>query len=472
MEGPSFHERYGTLVSVSRPAPGLTALDLIRHHSGEVRFFWDDGVDPIVFAGLGAAVAMFAYGPTRMADIGRQAADLFSGAIVSHVDEPLAAPRLFGGFAFAADFTPDRTWAAFHPAHFILPHYQLMQRGKDAWLTINAHVPEGEEPGSVIPALEEALAGRIAQLRRLQAKAPAGEHAADGEACPLAPYRITYPMSYEQWATMLNRAISLMQAGSLQKVVLARMCAIEGEGTVDIAAALAYLNEAYPDCIRFLFEPRPNHAFYGATPELLVKVDGDRVHTMGLAGSAPRGRDEVADQANMAAFLVSAKDRYEHDLVVQALQARLEPLTAGLTIAAEPVVATYKNIHHLYTPVDGRLRPEIRGVLPLVSALHPTPALGGAPREEALALLTELEPVPRGWYAAPVGWIDHRLDGTFAVAIRSAVAQNNRVWAYAGAGIVADSIPQREWQETALKFRPMLEALAIGNDQSSTANGR
>jgi menaquinone-specific isochorismate synthase len=114
----------------------------------------------------------------------------------------------------------------------------------------------------------------------------------------------------------------------------------------------------------------------------------------------------------------------------------------------------------LYTPIHGRLR-QPAGILPIAEILHPTPALGGTPRHLAMQFISEVEPVPRGWYAAPVGCIDHNLDGAFAVAIRSAIVQDRRVWLHAGAGIVADSDPQKEWEETALKFRPMLNALKM-----------
>ena len=120
------------------------------------------------------------------------------------------------------------------------------------------------------------------------------------------------------------------------------------------------------------------------------------------------------------------------------------------------------NIQHLFTPIRATLN-KAEGILPLVEVLHPTPALGGSPRDLALDFISRAEPTPRGWYAAPVGWIDYKLDGAFAVAIRSAVAQERRAWLYAGAGIVADSVPEKEWAETGLKFRPMLEALGIQN---------
>ena len=143
-----------------------------------------------------------------------------------------------------------------------------------------------------------------------------------------------------------------------------------------------------------------------------------------------------------------------------SLLERLAPLTAQLEISPQPGVYKIANIQHLLTPVRGRLL-EALGVLPVAAALHPTPALGGKPRALAMAFIQQVEPVPRGWYAAPVGWIDVHMDGAFAVAIRSAIAQERRVWLYAGAGIVADSEPDKEWEETALKFRPMLEALGV-----------
>ena len=135
-----------------------------------------------------------------------------------------------------------------------------------------------------------------------------------------------------------------------------------------------------------------------------------------------------------------------------------------MAIPDEPEVLQLSNIQHLYTPIEGTLR-KANGVLPILEVLHPTPALGGVPRKEAMEFIRESEPVPRGWYAAPIGWIDCDLDGAFNVAIRSAVSQDNRVWLYSGAGIVGKSIPEKEWDETSLKFKPMLNALGIHQDE-------
>jgi menaquinone-specific isochorismate synthase len=263
-------------------------------------------------------------------------------------------------------------------------------------------------------------------------------------------------MPYDDWEIMLNDAIGRIRAGELKKVVLSRVAEARYDQPVNIDAALRYLAQHYAECYRFMFEPRPYRAFYGATPELLVAVQGDQVRSMGLAGSIKRGATPEEDAERGQELLDSKKDRHEHQLVVDRLRERLTPLTSDLHIG-ETGLYKLSNIQHIYTPVHGTLA-QPQGILPMVEALHPTPALGGEPREIALPLISQLEPVPRGWYAAPVGWIDNRLDGQFGVAIRSAVAQKNRVWMYAGAGIVGDSDPAKEWDETALKFTPMLKA--------------
>lgn len=446
------------LVSVSLPAPGLDALDFVRQAQGQARFYWNDH-DPITFAGSGIATEVFAWGDNRYEAIQAQAEALFTGAMVSHGDEPLAVPRLFGGFAFRDDFVPDKTWSNFHPAHFVLPHYQLLQHGREAWLTINAQIPHDEDPAEIIPDLHAALQAKYTALVAPPPTSRTATTSSGGEA-----HQLNYPMSEAQWTTMIEAARAEIRTNAFQKVVLARVAEINFGEDVNVDGALTYLNLHYPECYRFLFEPRPHHAFYGATPELLVKVTNTAVTTMGMAGSTRRGATPAEDRALTLDLLNSAKDRHEHQLVVDAIERRLTPLTTSLDMPRYPQIYTLSNIHHLYTPIQGTLT-DPQGVLPLVETLHPTPALGGTPREPAMRFIQAHEPVSRGWYAAPVGWLDHTLDGLFAVAIRSAVAQNNRVWAYAGAGIVADSEPAKEWAETAVKFRPMLNAVGLFNGQ-------
>lgn len=449
-------QQQGRLVSYALPAPGITAPLFLRYAAGRARFLWRDGRTGVTFAGMGSAADLMAWGEERFQGIERQARELFDNAAALHTIDPLAAPRLFGGFAFREDFVPDFAWQGFNPAHFILPHYQLVIHDNQPWLTINALVPADDDPNETAPQLREALQLCYHELCALTASEADVGPTANQARQPT----ISYPMPYTTWAEMIQQAQSQFLTTPLEKVVLARVCELRQSALVDLDGALTFLQATYPDCYTFLFEPQPHHAFFGATPELLAATQGKTLTTMGLAGSIQRGTTAAEDAALAAELLNSTKDRHEHALVVAALRQRLEPLAEALTIPDAPVIYQLSNIQHLYTPVQAQLRQAI-GILPLVEALHPTPALGGAPRDLALAFISEAESVPRGWYAGPIGWIDQSLDGAFGVAIRSAVAQQKRVWLYAGAGIVAASEPEKEWAETGWKFRPIQAALGV-----------
>ena len=445
----SIPAQYGRLVSVHVPCPDVTLASFLQAASGQPRFYWESNRDDVAFAGTGTALELMAWGADRFETIRHHAMELFADALALDVQEPLAAPRLFGGFAFRDDFIPDITWSNFTPAHFVLPHYQLVRVGDAMWLSLNAHIPYGESPNGLLSELQEALQAKADELRNTRI-----------EALPAQPHTdLSYPMPYDIWERNITDATLRMKAGELEKVVLSRVAELRFAKRVNVDTALAYLTETYPETYRFLFEPRPFHAFYGATPELLVSVNGTQLETMALAGSIQRGNTLQEDETFGNELLSSAKDRHEHQVVAEAIEAHLKPLTTSLNIGQAGIMRL-SNIQHIHTPISGTLKDD-NGVLPVVAALHPTPALGGNPRALAMQLIGEYEPVPRGWYGAPVGWIDRHLNGQFGVAIRSAVAQDKRVWLYAGAGIVADSEPQKEWDETALKFRPMLNALGI-----------
>jgi menaquinone-specific isochorismate synthase len=441
----------GQLVSYSRPCPGLSVDTFLKQAHGMERFYWESRRDNLALGAFGVTAELTAWGEDRFQAIQQKARQLFADAIILNDGEPWAGPRLFGGFSFTDDFVPDNTWSIYTPAYFVLPHYQITQFDGEIWLTINATLQPDENPDETLPQLREALDVRYNMLLKTVLPSPSGHQSA---------VDLNYPMSYEKWERIISDATTRVKAHELDKVVLSRVCEIRFADRVNVDSALDYLSEKYADCYRFLFEPRPYHAFYGATPELLAKVDGYTVETMGLAGSIRRGKNPQEDQDLANHLLHDPKECLEHALVVQAVREKLSTLTDDLDVPDEPQVYRLSNIQHLYTPIKGHLKRD-EGILPIVEALHPTPALGGAPRDRAMDFICQAEPVPRGWYAAPVGWIDSHLDGMFGVAIRSAVSEDRRVWLYAGAGIVGDSVPQKEWDETALKFKPMLNALGI-----------
>jgi isochorismate synthase len=208
--------------------------------------------------------------------------------------------------------------------------------------------------------------------------------------------------------------------------------------------------------------PTDDGVIVGASPELLVSRHGREVRSNPLAGSAPRSGDPDEDRANAEALTSSSKDREEHAIVVDAVAEILRPRCEELIWDREPVLRATPNVWHLSTSFRGSLRDPAPTALDLVAALHPTPAVAGTPTERALAAIDQLEPFDRGRYAGPVGWVDANGDGEWAIALRCAELCGDRATLYAGAGIVADSDPERELDETEPKFRSFLDALRWG----------
>jgi isochorismate synthase len=252
------------------------------------------------------------------------------------------------------------------------------------------------------------------------------------------------------WGELVDAIVGEIAAGRLEKAVAARRLRVAAAAPLDDLAVVRRLAAAAPGCTTFAFR-REASTFLGATPERLITRRGRRVVAEALAGTIAVGGAE--------ALLGSDKDLREHFIVVRAIADALAPFCVRVEHPTVPEVHTLRDMLHLRTPVVGELaRPT--HILTLVEALHPTPAVGGVPREAALRLLAAAE-VPRGWYAAPIGWFDARGDGELCVALRCGVVAGSDAVAYAGAGIVAGSDAEREHAETALKLRALLGALGV-----------
>ena len=247
----------------------------------------------------------------------------------------------------------------------------------------------------------------------------------------------------------------------LRKVVLARTIEVEAGRELDPRRLAHRLRAVNPDAFTFA-APTPDGILVGASPELLVSRFGREVRSNPLAGSAARSGDPEEDRANADELLASGKDREEHAIVVESIADVLRPFCRELTWDPAPTLLETPNVWHLSTRFRGLLREPSPGVLELVRALHPTPAVAGEPRDAALEVIAELEPFERGSYAGPVGWMDGSGDGEWAIALRCAELRGDRATLYAGAGIVAGSRPDAEVDETERKFRAFLDALRWG----------
>lgn len=254
------------------------------------------------------------------------------------------------------------------------------------------------------------------------------------------------------WLDAVAGAVERIERGGLGKVVLARDHAVWAHAPFDDRVLTHRLAARFPSCFTFCCD-----GLVGATPELLVRRTGMRVESVPLAGSARRGDDAEADALVGKQLLASDKDRREHEYAAASVREALEPLCAELTPSAEPFLLRLDNVQHLATSFAGVLS-DPASVLDVVAALHPTAAVGGTPTAEALAAIRELEGMDRGRYAGPVGWIDGRGDGEFGIALRCAELSGARARLFAGAGIVRDSLPEAELEETRLKLRAMLSA--------------
>jgi menaquinone-specific isochorismate synthase len=254
----------------------------------------------------------------------------------------------------------------------------------------------------------------------------------------------------EQWRSMVETALVAIARGDVEKVVLAREVLVEGDAPFDVGATVRRLTTQQPGSFVYASE-----GFVGASPELLVRRVGSTVESRPMAGTTVAD----GDAASLRALAESVKDQREHRYVVDAITRALGNVCTQLDVGAVPEVAVFGHVAHLATALRGTLRAPAPTALELARALHPTPAVGGTPPDAALSLIRDLEGFDRGRYAGPVGWVDARGDGEWAIALRGAELDGARARLVAGAGIVAESDPDAEWSETQAKLEPMLRAL-------------
>ena len=320
------------------------------------------------------------------------------------------------------------------PGSLVVPEVLVgVNRDGDAWLTT---VGEGAAPRLGLVALAP----------------PKPRPAPDS-------FVLTSEQSHEEWCEMVAEAVETLRSGRLEKVVLARVVRVQANRLIVPTAVLARLRALYPGCMLFSAD-----GYVGASPELLVARFGRAVRTHPLAGTIAHSGDPVVDSAAAAQLLASPKERHEHQLVVDAVADVLRPVTSSLEVPDTPSIMTLRNVNHLGTPISGVLAGAgasdvVPDSLSLVARLHPTPAVGGLPTEEALAYIEAAEPFDRGPYAGPVGWMDANGDGKWAVGIRAASISGSSARLVAGDGLVADSIPEVELAETQLKLQALLAAV-------------
>ena len=409
---------------------GVAPLDLVRAGSrlaAHSSYFKTPDGDEM--ASLGITLRLRAAGADRFGGLHEQ---------LTAVPELVAGSRFTLGFSFSPEGPDAKEWDGFGAADMVLPTVSLIRSGMSIRLVVA--IP----PGGSVDGLMEMLTG-------LQAVDP-----------PLLPdpgsHIVESIPASADWQAEVAEAVGAIIDGSFDKVVLARSVLVRSERATDPYDLVHHLAAANPSCYVYA-AVAGDTAFVGASPELLLSQTGREIQLNPLAGSARRGKG-ADDMAVGRELLASAKDRAEHALVVDDLVDRLSGLTIALDYSAEPSLRRMATVQHLSTEIGGTLRDDV-STFDVLRSIHPTPAVGGTPRSEALAFIDKVEGIDRGWYAGGVGWVAPGGGARVALALRCALISGATSRLYAGNGIVADSDPAAELIETRLKFQPMLNLLAV-----------
>jgi menaquinone-specific isochorismate synthase len=365
--------------------------------------------------GWGEAARLEVSGPDRFAQAAEWWRQVAAGwSVEDELGLPGCGPVAFGSFAFDDDGPTSSV--------LVVPEVLVGRRDDTTWLTT--------------------IGGRSATTSVLNdVEAPRGLRYSGGT------------ISVTAFRQAVEAAVSRIRSGALDKVVLAHDLVARADDDIDARFVLRGLADRYPDCWTFAVD-----GLVGATPELLVQRSGDEVLSRVLAGTAARGADAADDESLRTGLLRSAKDLEEHRYAVESVTSLLTPHCADLSVPTTPYVLELPNVCHLASDVTGRLR-DGADALELAGALHPTAAVGGTPTDAAMRLRRDLEPMDRGRYAGPVGWVDARGDGEWGIALRCAQLDGRTARLFAGCGIVADSDPDAEVLEAQTKFVPMRDAL-------------
>ncbi|TVQ02092.1 MAG: isochorismate synthase [Balneolaceae bacterium] len=440
------------LLSITLPIAGIDPLAALElNHQYEEKFYWNHPRRSVSIAAAGRLRELKATGQNRFRDITQQTETVKSEIeAYTAYHHSMAGPLFLGGYSFN-DHNIGEVWKKFGGARFILPEWMLVEIGGLHLLTLII-----EKNGREADEIYQEVISRITDFLNLAGELQHTEkqkHFHSNILCTLQE-----PEDRLAWIKKVEKARKLINAGEFEKIVLARSLSLESRCPLVNTVLAHYLREAYPDCYNFLIQKDSETSFIGATPERLASFRDGKFTTEGLAGSISRGRSAMEDASLALTLLRSQKEQAEHRYVVKAIGDSLLKFSMNIDLPHQPSVKKLQNVQHLFTPIEATIMEGVQ-IHELIRELHPTPAVGGFPKEKAVPYIHEIEEIDRGWYAAPVGWFNLSGDGEFAVAIRSALLHKNRAELFAGCGIIAESDPEKEWHETLLKFTPLLDAL-------------
>ena len=448
------------LISIALDIPTVDPLLIFSHIKDQhcLSFYWEKSDRKHAMMAMDSAIKTTVTGPTRFQKARDWVQHHSDRLIHTQPTDDLAQPRFLCGFPFLDGS---------NSATLFLPRWQISTRHGDRPRTV-AVLNCTIDPHDTLDDLWQEYQPQLDQIQTW------GNTATDiprDRPLPIVPLPHFQPWATSETSTLgdgqafvdgVKRAIADIQRGHLRKVVLSHILDLQLSATTHPAPLLHNLRQRYPNCYTFAFGTGTGETFLGASPECLVHIQRHNsqryLYTEALAGSAPRGKTLIEDKQLGDRLLSHTKECHEHRLVAEFIIDHLQQLGIKTNPTPQPQLRKLANIQHLHAPISGPF-PDPLSPLDAVAALHPTPAVAGTPRPEAIARIAQYETFDRGFYAGPIGWIDCQGLGEFAVGIRSALLSGNQARLYAGAGIVAGSDPHRELAEVRLKLQALLAAL-------------
>lgn len=434
----------GILVSYVKKIPQIDPLSFFElgQYKYNERTYWSDPSGEMTMVGLGKTFQVNK-GNHAFTEVENEWGNLVNHCVSNGSNLLFTGPMLFGGFSFDPKKPKTNLWKYFPGTLMTLSRMMVTVTNEGAWLTTNVIV---EPEGDLTNYLEEIRKDHklLSDFRSQLNQSPA----------ILVEQEDVQP---KEWKTLVQQMANSIKKKELSKVVLARELKLRTQETINPVVVLSRLREEQPNSYIFAFEVNQN-CFLGATPERLVRKSGDQLVSACLAGSTKRGKTISEDEQLGHDLLNDPKNLEEHAVVVQMIDAAFQSVSNYVEKPDKPILFKARDIQHLYTPIIGKINKD-QSLLKVIERLHPTPALGGYPRSKAVEKIREFELLDRGWYAAPVGWLDESGNGEFAVAIRSGLVKGQEASLFAGCGIVGDSDPESEYRETEIKLKPMLYAL-------------
>jgi menaquinone-specific isochorismate synthase len=433
-------------LAVKHIAP-LAVLESI-YQPEELHFYVERAADERALAGADAVAQATFSGADRFAQAKAFADQIMDNTIVvGDLQEPFTGPHFFTAFTFD-DSVPEGS--AFAPATIFLPRWQVSRSNGKYGAVANIRI----DPQADLDQL-------VARVWAAYQKFSVFDYQPDF----IASQSVSTPnvVSRAELAPGLYRqsvisALRDIEAGAYEKIVLARGVQLKADQPLQPLEVLNRLRERFSGCFTFSFGGGQGRSFIGATPERLLSIWNRRLVTEAIAGSAPRGSTAAEDARLARDLLDSAKDLHEHSCVRDSILRRLKAVGVSARAEPAPQVLALANVQHLRTSIEAQVRDDVH-LLQILQELHPTPAVGGTPREAAVPRIADLEQMDRGLYSGVVGWFNHLNEGEMVVGIRSALIEGADACLYAGAGIVAGSTPEKEMRETELKLDALLEAM-------------